>query len=374
MYKFEKPKKVKNVAVLFTAGLDSTFLVYKNLMEGHNVYPIYVEVANNVNKSLIEKQSIVRMYTQFKKEFGDKIRSPHRVTKVEIWQGWSTGLRFNQIPIWLFAMNFTGCDYDEIQVGYVANDDAISYLDKIKETYKAMNWFYNDTEKRAELTFPISQVTKYEILQTLPYKYKELVYSCENPFVLDEYRVMEQDIAGDSRFKDHFLETPKDGFYNYNMFEPCGDCDPCKKILNTEHLYSQYSGNQYIFKKLKSKQILNNYEMLLREARHNSEIQQMVALSNQQYISEYGDSVWKVVEPNKYEEKYKKVELLTKEAERSGNAIITAEQKDSDDIQSYLHNEVNNARLKNYPDQILTINKTLGVDVEKSHRINVEKL
>ena len=46
----------KKIAILFSGGLDSTYLMWKALKAGHDVYPIYIEVRNNEIKSLIEKQ------------------------------------------------------------------------------------------------------------------------------------------------------------------------------------------------------------------------------------------------------------------------------------------------------------------------------
>ena len=50
----------KKVAVLFSGGLDSTYLVWKNLKDGNEVQPIYIEIQNNKVKSTIEKNRIGR--------------------------------------------------------------------------------------------------------------------------------------------------------------------------------------------------------------------------------------------------------------------------------------------------------------------------
>ena len=44
-------KKNKRIGIFFTGGLDSTYLVYKNLVEGNSVVLYYTILKNNVNKN-----------------------------------------------------------------------------------------------------------------------------------------------------------------------------------------------------------------------------------------------------------------------------------------------------------------------------------
>ena len=48
----------KKVGVLFSSGLDSTYLVWKNLKDGNTVVPIYIEIENNKRKTILEKNRI----------------------------------------------------------------------------------------------------------------------------------------------------------------------------------------------------------------------------------------------------------------------------------------------------------------------------
>ena len=59
--------EVKRVGVLFSGGLDSTYLVWKNLKEGNTVVPIYLEIANNEDKSKLEKNRIELLRKVFNK-------------------------------------------------------------------------------------------------------------------------------------------------------------------------------------------------------------------------------------------------------------------------------------------------------------------
>ena len=52
----------KKVAVFFSGGLDSTYLVWKNLSDGNTVLPVYVEIENNEVKTILEKNRMESVY------------------------------------------------------------------------------------------------------------------------------------------------------------------------------------------------------------------------------------------------------------------------------------------------------------------------
>ncbi len=131
---------MKKVAVLFSSGLDSTYLVWKNLKEGNIVTPIYIEIQNNEVKTIIEKNRIKLLYDEFSKEFnGSSNYDDHKIMPIQYLLSTSVhanedSLHFKQVPIWIFALVFSqGLNVDEIQIGYVSNDDAIPYLSDIKK-------------------------------------------------------------------------------------------------------------------------------------------------------------------------------------------------------------------------------------------------
>ena len=67
-------KKKLHYFVLFSGGLDSTFLVWKLLKAGHKITTFYVSILNNDIKTKIEKAHRTLLLEKFKNEFGhDKI-------------------------------------------------------------------------------------------------------------------------------------------------------------------------------------------------------------------------------------------------------------------------------------------------------------
>lgn len=164
----------KLVAVLFSSGLDSTYLVWKNLKDGNEVIPIYIEVENNKIKSTIEKNRIKLLYDEFVKEFNVNgkinIHPIEYSISIDI-KLCRDKLHFHQIPIWILSMLFSQClgTYsrliEEIQIGYVENDDAIPYLEDIKNIY---NSYQVISEPLIPLVFPLVKVKKIMIAQELP--------------------------------------------------------------------------------------------------------------------------------------------------------------------------------------------------------------
>ncbi len=223
-------KESKEVGVLFSGGLDSTYLVYKNLKAGNHVQPYYIEVDNNDIKAIIEKQSVYLLYREFIKEFPDMIRVPKIIAKMTIFREYNNNLKFAQVPIWLLSILFMDSNLDEIHIGYIANDDSISYLQDIEASYNNLSWLFHNTIKIPKLLFPISKDTKYEALEKLPLQYTRLIFSCETPILHNfRTRVREEDITW---YANSFLT--KNSIHYYKI---CGGCVPCRKILNSPELY-----------------------------------------------------------------------------------------------------------------------------------------
>jgi len=205
---------MKKVAVLFSGGLDSTYLVWKNLKDGNQVFPIYIEIENNDVKSILEKNRIELLYQEFSKEFNSpenyerKIHEIHHAISVGV-KANENSLYFKQIPIWIFSLMFMqSMNVDEIQIGYVCNDDEISYLDDIQNIYKSYQVI---CEPMKPLVFPLIKWKKWKIIEELPKQYRELIISCENPKIINDKnsKIVE--------------------------YEPCCECAPCRTIIASNY-------------------------------------------------------------------------------------------------------------------------------------------
>jgi len=198
---------MKKVGVLFSGGLDSTYLIWKNLMDGNQVTPIYIEIKNNTNKTILEKNRIDLLYNKFYENFGNNITDIKYIMDIYI-DAFVNNLYFTQMPIWITGLIFSqGLCVDELQIGYIANDDIISYIDDIQKLYYSYKPFVNNIKP---LRFPLLKSCKNDIFEELPLEYKKLIVSCEDPIILNENSMIID-------------------------YKPCGNCSSCKRIINSNY-------------------------------------------------------------------------------------------------------------------------------------------
>jgi hypothetical protein len=199
------------ILVLWSGGLDSTTLIQKFLNEGNTVDTIYIELHPNDEKIKREKKAIKSILPYFKQNTNFNFIEPS--SSVSIMTGASFLSNLAQLPVWLLGViMYGGNNYDQIALGYVMNDDAISYLEDIKKVYYA--WQGLSVKKLPELIFPFSKYSKMEILSLLNSKLINKITFCE-------------------------------GINNDN----CGECRPCKRWKRLEEDGYVLSSNRRFIKK-----------------------------------------------------------------------------------------------------------------------------
>ena len=153
---------MKNNAILFSGGLDSTTLAYQNLKEGNNVLLLYTKILNNPNKTKRELKACEKIKDILRSVFPDKQISLE-INEVKIGKH-NDNLLFPQIPIHFFSMIESCCEnhIDEIQIGYVMGDDAISYINDLQKLYSAHKFLFE--KELPKLTFPLSKIKKEIII------------------------------------------------------------------------------------------------------------------------------------------------------------------------------------------------------------------
>jgi 7-cyano-7-deazaguanine synthase in queuosine biosynthesis len=196
-------KTNKKILVSFSGGLDSTYLVYDNLRKGNTVTGLYTTIKNNINKIRVETHQTKKLGKLFKEDF------PGQFT-LDMGIGFdipsSNDLIFKQTLIWLVSLLYHhSSSYDEVQIGAVMNDDMISFIDDIKNIWESFSFL---NPKHPILTFPLMKNGKAQLSDSLPKKYKDLVVFCENPTIIKDYGLPEED--------------------NFE-FTNCGECHSCKR-------------------------------------------------------------------------------------------------------------------------------------------------
>lgn len=198
----------KKVLITWSGGLDSTYLVYKNLKEGNMVIPVYLSIENNGSKVESEKKSIEKMYEVFKEMKLDGHLEPLR-DDFTMGVNNASNLKFAQIPIWICGILYSSWDHiDEIQMGYVMNDDAVSYVGDIKKIFRSYKDIIHDEYSKIKLTFPLLKMGKKQIWNEMPDVLRQKTVFCECPY------------------------EDKD----------CGECETCKRY-EYEGLFLKYERN-----------------------------------------------------------------------------------------------------------------------------------
>jgi len=236
-------EKNKKVVVLFSGGLDSTYLVWDNLKKGNVVIPVYFTITNNGDKPQLERNRIKLLYKKFHETYGDLIKEPENVMGVEI-TNLGSGLHFHQVPVWILGLQFCQISYlNEIQIGYIMNDDVISYINDIKKIY---NSYKGILDKQIPLKFPLLKIKKELIFKELPKKYRDLTVTCENPKIIGNENAT---------------------ILNY---EPCGNCPACVKKIHVCNEFDNIPENYRKSEILNSIGYLNKFGNILNSEQENN--------------------------------------------------------------------------------------------------------
>jgi 7-cyano-7-deazaguanine synthase in queuosine biosynthesis len=164
-------------SVLWSGGLDSTYLIYSNLRNGNMVDAFYVEVKNNSTKTKKELKAIETISEYFKTKFPGCF-THSIVSSIEVFL-FDKNVVLSQVPMWIFSSLWATKDYtntDQVEIAYVMNDDAISFLEDIKNAYSS---FFPFMEKNIPIAFPLSKVKKEEILKFIPEELLKSISVCE---------------------------------------------------------------------------------------------------------------------------------------------------------------------------------------------------
>lgn len=176
---------MKQVGILWSGGLDSTYLIWKNLIDGNAVVALSVSLTNVHEHQLLSEKnardSIIKYITNKYSNLIPNFRH-EEVGKLEFSFG-STKSQFtlSQPPIWIQFATYNSNLLDEIQLGYVMNDDAISYLDDIRNLYQAYQSFMNNP--LPPLVFPLTKIKKEDLYVSLPKELRSMISYCESPIL-----------------------------------------------------------------------------------------------------------------------------------------------------------------------------------------------
>ena len=167
------------ILCLWSGGLDSTYMLKKLSKEGHQVTAGWVKIKNNKEKNLREEKAREAIIdTGFLNKY-DIIYDSKPLSEFSL--GFrNQQLMFHQVTPWLIGLidRASGDDFDAVAIGYVRNDDAISFLDEIRAIYESFNAISH--KPLPQLLFPLSKIDKNHIFHELEANVRTLVTWCEN--------------------------------------------------------------------------------------------------------------------------------------------------------------------------------------------------
>lgn len=160
---------VKKCSVLWSGGSDSTSLVYNLLKRGITVNTYYIELRNNPDKTKRELEARSKILPMFEK-IGN-ITDHGIVASLLV----SPGTSFLCQGMAWALLGVLSPD-DDIALGYVMGDDAISFISEFKSIQKSYNKLRESPQK---LHYPLIKNTKKHWYDLLPLDIKKLITWCE---------------------------------------------------------------------------------------------------------------------------------------------------------------------------------------------------
>lgn len=219
--------------ILFSGGLDSTYLLQQELEKGP-VEVLYVEGRQSPIKVLAEKRARAKIIRALENITGNDVVGDHCVKMIPEVQmsGYGVGSRdfdwkFEQPYQWLMgAIHIAdGRRHSALMIAYVAGDQISSDLPKVKEAWNAMVSFSKCTE--IPLEFPTVYVQKRDIINRIKASAYRHHWVCELPTVIHD----EEKLS-----KSRHLRGKE-------QYEACGQCAACLTKKATVSIYEEMIGS-----------------------------------------------------------------------------------------------------------------------------------
>jgi 7-cyano-7-deazaguanine synthase in queuosine biosynthesis len=214
----------KIILQAISGGYDSTWLLIKNLKEGHELYPIYIHSSSvSKLKQVIEINSVKNLIQKLQLRFDNL----NNLSEIEIKLDAARDVISMQPIFWMLGLfndvknmhHFI--DYDEVHIGYVMCDSTVSYQHEILNFWKSLFSFSFPDYKVPKLIFPLKKYQKAAIINNLEDFDCEILadcWFCENPKIIKT-----------KKMKNDNIEI---------YIESCGECNPCIRIKNIHYNFN----------------------------------------------------------------------------------------------------------------------------------------
>lgn len=185
----------KRVLIAWSGGLDSTYLIQQYLEKGYGVDVVSCNLQNTYPTQMKREQTAIKK--MMKGYFRGKDVNLIGTSYIKFDGYCFSTLGLTQPPIWLLNLvTYLRDGHTEVAIGYVMNDDALSFLDIITGIWNSYAGLVQSP--LPPLVFPLMRYKKTRIWGELNPELRKYVTWCENP-----------------EKEDH-----------------CGQCPSCKKMLD----------------------------------------------------------------------------------------------------------------------------------------------
>lgn len=169
----------KRPLILWSGGLDSSWLVYQELLKGDVDY-ISINAGQDGNKRRAEFRAREAMKAWFATQ---KLGSLRELSypEFELNMTATKHLTWSQTIPWLVAaVQVVDVErHSKVMMGYVLGDEVISVLDQFQLAWDGMQGVCKHS--KVPLEFPLTMISKFRILSQIPRGLYQHVWYCELP-------------------------------------------------------------------------------------------------------------------------------------------------------------------------------------------------
>lgn len=182
---------MKTIFIPWTGGLDSTYLIYKNLKEGNNVVSGSIVMLNNIAQSISEYLSRAKNLELLSKIANENnVKFDYRPYNYIVFDVPSSEYSLGQLPIISIAYRYWQKffhDIDSYQLGYIKGDCFFNdgYEKAFSDTFNTME-NHNFEGRKQIVELPLRNIEKSFIYNELPNEIKNNISYCEQPFYLND--------------------------------------------------------------------------------------------------------------------------------------------------------------------------------------------
>jgi hypothetical protein len=167
--------------ILFSGGLDSTYLLQKKMEEG-DVEVLYVKGVLHDRKMKMEEERREKIIEFLEKKTGNKVRRQHRIDLGIMPFGNMEDQAFTQPPMWIMGALMVS-DFNrhtQLLIGYVSGDQIMPVIAHIQAVWDQLQHICKRSDNIA-VDFPLRFDSKLHILNAIYPELMRLVWWCETP-------------------------------------------------------------------------------------------------------------------------------------------------------------------------------------------------